>query len=653
MKTRRIVFWGLIVCLIFGSVFTVIYTKNLLETKLLTALGVQESNQEVSWDKIRTFNENGKRGVLIAEFSLIDSQSGDSIFYAHEIYLFTEDKLSALKDPSQIAIFINTPMIHLRENAKSTNNADLPDEAGSFSFQDMPSLYIHNLTIVNHNTDSIPTRIDGIHLKAVQQDKSYHINLRYKANNHNVFTVAQLRGNTSNFKIDSALIEIQGIRVCHFEYEHKHFKRAEDNYKLHVFNEMHAAEMNQFDQMTDRSFVDFDYQITSQNGDKSISGYCDAHINIPDSLMINFTHKINQNQTSNQSLADLDLVGSSGSIQWDYFLNHEGEIFDFSQQFISDFQTEIQIAENQLSLQSNGNFKSKANEFGVIRSVGEFENRVFTLYDNVDYELSIGGKENQTFLHVLSSQLNLDAEMQFNELRKSMHFNSGLNIDGMIHFSKLNIPKTGQTSSRNPLMQNNDDDFVLPDGFKKSNIQLSVVIDTLRQDSTLLSLQNDFFCQYQNEEIQFEGSINLVNQYSGKLQTRMGFSDGNLSGELFSDGIQIYNTKALPLIASNINFTKDTATLYAFKIPFQSQADELFVSKSVLRSDEFLLMLSGTMSADNQEFELGLSAPSGQFKGAAALLINAKTTKETSGLQTLILKVNRNQGKLKIKTEVN
>lgn len=652
MKVRRIVAWGLILILIIGSVFTVIYTKNLLESKILTALDIQESNQDVSWSKIRTFNENGKRGIQVAELSVINSQSGDSLFYAQKVILFTEDKISTFNDLAQIAIFVDSPIIHLHETTESNVDTDMSEELGSFSFQDMPSLYIYNLSIVNYNTDSLPTRIDGIYLKAVQNDKAWHINLRYKTKNQNFFTSAQLRGNTSKFKIDSALLEIQGIRVCHFEYEHNHFKRDKDNYKLHIFNQLLASEMNQFDRMIGSSFVDFNYHIASHDGAKSISGYCDAHINIPDSLILNFTHKINQNQTSNHSLADLDLISSSGSIDWEYLLNSESERFNFSQRFISDFQTEIQIGDNQLSFQSDGNFKSEANTYGEMLSVGEFKNQLNAIYDDIDYEIIIEGNGNQTVLNVLSSQLNLDAKLHFNEFKKSMHFDSGLNIDGVIHFSELRLPEKGQVPSKNSMMRLDDDKFVLPEVFKKSNIRLSVLIDTLRQDSTILSVQNDFFCQYQNEAIQLKGSINFMNQYSGKLQTNIDFSNGNLSGILFSDSVKIHNTSNLPLVASNIDFTKDTATLYAFEIPFQSKADELIVPKSVLRSDEFLLMLSGEMTIDDQHFELGLSAPSGQFKGAAALLINAKTTGKSSGLQTLILKVNRNQGKLNIKTEV-
>ncbi len=626
--------------------------KNKLEAKLTTVLDIQESDHDLSWKRIRSFKENGKRGIRISEISATNTQSGDSVFYAQEIIVFTKDKISGLKNPAQISIFIDSPTIHLYETESSQNNADLPEGTGNLSFHDMPSLYIRNLSIVNHNTDTIPQRIQGIHMQGVQQNKAWQIDVRYKANNQDFLCSAQLRGNTSNFKIDSAFISIQNIKICNFEYEHTHFKRAEDNYKLHIFNRLNAIENDQFKQMTDSSYIDYDYFISSQNGVKEITGYCNAHVNIPDSVQMNFSHTTQQNQISKQSQANLDFISSDGSINWDYSLHQNEDDFNFSQQFFSDLQTEIQVAKNLLSLKSKGDFQSKSIEHGQMQSRGGFNNNFYTVYDDVDCLLGINGTGNQTILSFRSSALNLDTEIRLLDIQKSLRFNSGLNMDGDIHLTSIELPEGKQKPKTNRILKPENQEFSIPTFLKEANIRLILKIDTLIQDKNIISLKNDFTGQYQNEIFQLTGSIDLTNQYVGSLKTNMEFSDGKLNGKLLSDGLQVNNTSSLPLISSSIDFTKDTAILHAFEIPFQSKENELIVQKSILRSDEFLLMLSGAMAAEHQNFELSLSAPSGQFKGAAALLIKAKTTEKTHGLQTLILKVNRDQGKLKIKTEV-
>lgn len=652
MKKGRIILWSMLLLLIFGSVFAVIYVKNKLETKLTSVLDIQESNHDIRWKKIRSFKANDKRGIRIVSLSATNTKNGDSVFYAKEIVFFTEDKLSEIKNPAQISIFIDSPSIHLREMETSQSDAEMPEESASLSFQDMPSLYIHNMSIVNYNTDTIPQRIQGIHMQAVQKQKAWQIDIRYKANNQNFLTSAQLRGNMSNFKIDSAFISTQNIKICNFEYEHTHFKRAEDNYRLHIFNQLQASDKKQFNQMSDSSYLDFDYLISSQNREKKIAGYCNAYINIPDSLQLNFSHTTNQNPISKASQASLDFTSLDGFINWDYSIRENENEFHFSQHFLSEFKTELQIAQNTLKLISVGDFQSKSSQQGQMQSRGSFNNTFQTVYDGVDYLLKINGTGNRSSLSLQSNALNLNADIKLFDIQKSLRFKQGIRMDGDIHLTSIELPTEKQKKRPNRNFSAENKEFKVPSQFKEADIKLDLKIDSLIQDNEIIALENMLSGQYQNEIFHLVGSIDLINQYVGSLKSKMEFSKGKLNGSLFSDGLQINNTKSLPLISSNIEFTKDTATLYAFEIPFQSKENELIVQKSILRSDEFLLMLSGTMTTDHQNFEIGLSASPRQFKGAAALLINAKTTKPSTGLQTLILKVNRDKGKFKIKTEV-
>jgi hypothetical protein len=642
----------MLLLLIFGSVFAVIYVKNKLETKLTSVIDIQESNHDIRWEKIRSFKANDTHGIRIVSLSAINIKTGDSLFHAKEIVFFTEDKLSEIKNPAQISIFIDSPTIHLHQTKTSQSDAEMPEESASLSFQDMPSLYIHNLSIVNYNTDTIPQRIQGINMQAVQEQKAWQIDIRYKANNQNILTSAQLRGNMSNFKIDSAFISTQNIKICNFEYEHTHFKRANDNYKLHIYNQLIATENERFNQMNDSSYLDFDYLISSQNGANKIAGYCNAYINISDSLNVNFSHTTNINQSSKASQASLDFTSLDGLINWDYSIKENESEFNFSQHFLSELETELQIAQNTLELSSNGDFQSKSTKHGQMQSQGRFHTNFQTVYDDIDYLLNINGAENRSILSLQSIALNLNAEINLLDIQKSLRFKQGIKMDGNIHLTRIELPNEKQKKRSNRNFNIENQEFKIPDYLKEADIKLALKIDSLIQENKTIALENTLSGQYQNEIFHLVSSIDLTNQYAGSLKSKMEFSNGKLNGSLFSDGLQINNTKSLPLISSNIEFTKDTATLHAFEIPFQSKENELIVQKSILRSDEFLLMLSGTMSTDHQNFELGLSAPSRQFKGAAALLINAKASKQTSALQTLILKVNRKNGKFKINTEV-
>jgi hypothetical protein len=652
MKKGRIILWSMLLLLIFGSVFAVIYVKNKFETKLTSVIDIQESNHDIRWEKIRSFKANDKRGIRIVSLSAINIKTGDSLFYAKEIVFFTEEKLSEIKNPAQISIFIDSPTIHLHETETSQSDAEMPEESASLSFQDMPSLYIHNLSIVNYNTDTIPQRIQGINMQAVQKQKAWQIDIRYKANNQNILTSAQLRGNMSNFKIDSAFISTQNIKICNFEYEHTHFKRADDNYRLHIYNQLIATENERFNQLNDSSYLDFDYLVSSQNGDKKITGYSNAYINIPDSLNVNFSHTTNQNPISKASQAHLDFASLDGFINWDYSIKENESELNFSQHFTSELKTELQIAQNTLELKSVGDFQSISNQHGQMQSRGNFYTNFQTVYDDIDYLLNISGAENRSILSLQSIALNLNAEINLLDIQKSLRFKQGIKMDGDIHLTSIELPDEKQKKRPNRNFSAENKEFKVPNQLKEADIKLDLIIDSLIQDNEIIALENTLSGQYQNENVHITSSMKLSNQFQGYLKTNIELSNGKLNGSLFSDGLQINNTKSLPLISSNIEFTKDTANIYAFKIPFQSKENELIVQKSILRSDEFLLMLSGTMTTDNQQLKLGLSAPSGQFKGAAALLINAKASKQTSGLQTLILKVNRKNGKFKINTEV-
>jgi hypothetical protein len=287
-----------------------------------------------------------------------------------------------------------------------------------------------------------------------------------------------------------------------------------------------------------------------------------------------------------------------------------------------------------------------------MQSRGNFYTNFQTVYDDIDYLLNISGAENRSILSLQSIALNLNAEINLLDIQKSLRFKQGIKMDGDIHLTSIELPDEKQKKRPNRNFSAENKEFKVPNQLKEADIKLDLIIDSLIQDNEIIALENTLSGQYQNENVHITSSMKLSNQFQGYLKTNIELSNGKLNGSLFSDGLQINNTKSLPLISSNIEFTKDTANIYAFKIPFQSKENELIVQKSILRSDEFLLMLSGTMTTDNQQLKLGLSAPSGQFKGAAALLINAKASKQTSGLQTLILKVNRKNGKFKINTEV-
>jgi len=638
--------------LIFGSILTVVSIKNIITDKFSEVLVIQESNQKLSWNKIRSFKENGKRGIQITELSSINTQTGDSIFYIKQIFIFADDKISSLKKPSQISFFIDSPIIHIRETDTPQAEPEIPEGTEGFSFQDMPSMYVRNLSIVNHSNDTLPKRIQGIYIKAVQHDKAWQMHVRYKENKYDFLVSAQLRGNSSNFKIDSASLAIQGIRICNFEYAHTHYKRADDNFELHIFNQLKAQEINPFRNFTDSSYLNYEYQISSQNGLKSISGYCNAQMHIPDSLNLDFSHNTQQNQTLKQSKANLDLTTYAGAIQWNYALHQKGKNFVFKQRFMSDLKTELKIGNSALSVKSNGDFFSQSDQNNKILSSGSFDNQIATVYDDKDYKLNIIGNGNHTVINLLSNALNLDTEIIFRNIYETIWFNNGIRMDGVVHFTRLELPEGKQSPKSNRMLKRETSEFSMSENLKKANIRLSVNIDTLIIDESIVSFNNTIQSQYQNEILNLSSSINLTGQYSGSLKSKMDFSDGLLNGSLFSDGLQINNAKSLPLISSNIDFANDTAIIYAFNIPFQSKEDKIIVQKSILRSDEFLLLLSGTMTAEHQNLELGLSAPAEKFKGAAAFIINTKSTGKETGLQTLILKVDRNQGKLKIKTEV-
>ncbi len=654
MKIRRFVFWTILLALLISLGVSVIHVKRNIQIRISEIIDSDSDFSEIEWDKVRFVHENNKRGIRIENLLIFEKFTEDSIFSARQVIFFIDGKVNKI-DESKFSVFVDSPVFHIsNELNQMSNDTDTILSIETFDFSEFPSIYINNMTIVYQNKGKTK-RYSGIHFKGEAKNKAYLLSLRVKNSikDRDFLAISRLSGNTKNIIIDSTSIFYQNIKICQIEMETYQHTRAENEYKFRIFNQLDSLDIQKIFTPNSNGYIAFDYQFESSGEEEISHGYFDSKIH-SDKEGFNYSilHRTHQSDGIDSMYFNLEAADSCGHISRSQTLISNPNDFQYTASLDNDYQRKIQI--DTMSFEINLKGKSNTNSFkqSNIQQIGNQLNAISL--NSPEFDMIIQHFQNNTkhTINFESKQDNWTGQIEHSDFRIHRLTNRTQAIKAKIHARSINIPDENDSKNMNTDLPKNKKNNSFAEAFNRLQIDFSLLVDSLLVDQKLLTTANEINAHIVNKNITLNSSMNFVNQYQGKINTHFISDENGSHGHIFSDGIAIYNQKAMPLISQNIKLKKDTAQFDAFDVKFITQGDSITILPTSIRNDEFLLHLSGNIHEEKQEISIGISAASNHFKGAAAMIIATKDKDENAAIKTVYLKVKREKGKTQINTEL-
>lgn len=654
MKIRRLVFWTILLALLISLGGTIIHVKQNIQTRISEIIDEEGNFSEIEWDKIRFVHENNKRGIRIENLLSFEKTSGDSIFSAKQVIFFIDGKLKQVNN-SNVSVFVDSPTFHLNKemNEMSSGNDSIPS-LETFDFNDLPSIYIKNMSIVYQN-EGKTLRYSGIHFMGEARNKAYHLSLRVKDSikDRDFLALSRLSGSTKNIIIDSTSIFYQNIRICQIEMETYHHARAENEYKLRVFNYLDSTDIKEIFTPDSKGYIAFDYRLESNENREIFKGYFDgAIVSNKEGFDYTIFHTKHQSADQDSMYFQLNISDSCGQISNSQKLIQNPDIFQYIVNIDNDYQRKLQIDTMSFEINLEGKSSIKSHNQSNIQQIGNQTNAVNI--NSPEFDLAIQHLQNNTehTIHLESKQDNWTGQIEHSDFRIHRLTNQVQAIKAKFHVQSINIPGDNDSKTMNSNLPQSKKNNSFADAFNRMKLDVSLLVDSLLFDNKLITTANEINTHIANENMTLNSSINLVNQYQGRINTQFISDENGSHGHIFSDGIAVYNQKAMPLISQNIKLKKDTAQFDAFDVKFIAQGDSITILPTSIRNDEFLLHLNGNIQEEEQDISIGISAASNRFKGAAALIIATKDKDKSAEIQTVYLNVKRKDGKTQINTEL-
>lgn len=654
MKIRRFVFWTILLALLIGLGASVIHVKRNIQTRITEFIDSDNDKIDIHWDKIRFIHENNKRGIRIENLLSFEKASGDSIFTAKQVIFFIDGKLKQVNN-SNFSVFVDSPTFHLNKemNEMSSGNNTIPS-LETFDFKDLPSIYINNMSIVSQN-EGKTMRYSGIHFMGEARNKAYHLSLRVKDSikDRDFLALSRLSGNTKNIIIDSTSFFYQNIRICQIELETYQHARAKNEYNFRIFNYLDSLDIKEIFTPQSKGFIAFDYRFVSNENHETFEGYFDGAI-VSDEEGYDYTISHTKHQYADQDSIYfyLDIKDTCGHISRSQKLIRTTDNFQYIAWLNNDYQREMQVRDMHFNINLKGKSNTKSLNQSNIQQSGNQLNTISL--NSPEFDIMIQHLQNNTehTIHFESKQDNWTGQIEHSDFRIHRLTDQVQTINAKFHVQSINIPGENDSKTMNSNLPQSKKNNSLADVFNRFKVDVSLLVDSLLVDNKLITTTNEINAHIANKNITLNSSINLVNQYQGKINTQFISDEGGSHGHIFSDGIAVYNQKAMPLISQNIKLKKDTAQFEAFDIKFITQGDSITILPTSIRNDEFLLHLNGNIQEEEQDISIGISAASNRFKGAAALIIATKDKDKNAEIQTVYLNVKRKDGKTQINTEL-
>ncbi|MEA3446837.1 MAG: hypothetical protein U9Q98_00085 [Bacteroidota bacterium] len=632
---------------------------NTLNRHLLQGTDKTVSRNDIEYEKVGFLWQKGKPAISFNGLLIRKSEtSNDTLFYAEHVVISTD-----LKHKSQhgtgIKIILLSPQIHLFPEDMSAKQ-DVPEMTERGNITSTPSILVANLSI-HYHTDPQTKVIEGIHLKVEPGHNNIHIQAKHRPSPEYSFhggTHFSARG--GYYSLDSSYINLNDVRLMNLNMQiHPHRRSTNDiaweawldstrleplstdSLQLQGYLAYHTTGKHTENTHHEQTSIDLFSRLTTAKG--SI-----------DTLMVQMDKQHNKT-LKNKSSASLFTLSATNYPSYMHLTTEHKHTPD-TLFHIFRHRADMNLADfnifNVLGLRGNMMAGYRYASYGNTKR-----------YISGNSEANIQWKHNQKTQYLTHHAGNTGSEWILTnsnrDLSVSVHLNHWFNhlfhdkladIDVDIRSNSLHIPESKTPSP--VYMPHADTKYTPADVFKNKNMSLSWLTDSLYHESKLLATDVNLLLNANNENMDVTMHSRICGNIHGPLTIHMqptlpqGFS-GNLS----STGLIIKDKSKIPLISRNLTLPPSTGSIEAFTLPF-TYIDNLFcIKNTTIRTSDFLLHVNGKGNTKNQHATLGITAPSGHFKGPAKRILKQKTLpSDSSVLNTVIFHVDRTNGKLHIKT---
>jgi hypothetical protein len=656
MKKRRILFYILFACFISLVGILSLQAVNNLNERLSKLVNEENSEIKINFQKFHFFNYDHKSGIIFQNILISDKETNDSIFSSKQIAIYLNNEKQSIN--KSIALLLKSPTLHVYQDKDFSEEKNISTELEKdISINDFPEINISNLEIIIHDSDTTIRRIHGIHIRGKKKNKKYLIQSKYKIKDEESTLLCSvlLSGDNKNFHIDSAYISVDDTRLVNFELDLRNYNRSKTEYFWRIHNNINGENCIPYYVTSGDSHIKYDISGLANDHEQITKGFFNSDLL--------FT-KNNTHSAINYNISIIDSTTISSSIfsvqkgDKKLFLSTERQISPnnklFSMDYISNLESKnINIGKgNNINGIFSGNYHIKLKDKNPTYISGNYLNTILLNYDGTDFKIKQENKKFGSEINISSSKAGFDAKISVINFIRSTLYSNGFNIDTYLNINKIQLALNNKSSNIKSLNIKQQNKNRISSSIKNSKFHFTISIDSILNEDKLLSKENNLLLDYNKGSFFASTSQTLTGNFKGKIESNSQTKNGIYEGKIFSKGIEITNQNKIPFISNNIKLTQSATSITDFEIPFKLDKDHIEIASSVLRSNEFLISISGKIKPEEQNITLGLSAQTSRFKGASNFIVNTKTQNKSGEISTILLLLKRKNGKFDIKTDV-
>lgn len=659
MKTRRLIFYLSLLAfgiLVFGLAYVGIKSVN---QNISEIVGDDGGTGNISRAGIRIIHKHGQIGISIKDVLITREENHEDTLFFAEYLLVSSSPNFFNSEPSRYKLIALSPQMHVYpQQEEITDSIEIPEELPEF--KNAPSMYISDLSIHIHRQGRTVTA-KHLHIRGKPTNTNYELELKYEQDsNLSLHAGTKLSRSGKLRHLDSSFLNLNDTRLANFsviltEREGKGTDISWHAWLDSTFLDDFSVQNVQYSgQMAFHSVGNHTSGEKSSTTDLSLSGNLKSSHGKIDSIMIRYQGRSHFSPEDSVCVSDLLCLIRSGTsharLHSDYRQEREGKKYSFTHTAKVQPEDLNIFSRVQLPETWESSYHAGFSENGSEKITGR--SRVAAQISNKGKAISIKQQADDKGSRWMLSTNDFQGSADISGLFASLVKNKTTTADIKIRQQKMHIPKHKHTGAG----------FTFPESEKKPAIArpdlngyLQWRVDSLFYDSMLISTKNDLHLHHTDKQVKLSFGLYSERNINGPILfslTKAGKK--KYSGDLSSPGLQVKNQQKLPLLRNNLKLNKSSIRIQKFSLPFHAHGDSLSLQTSSIRTEGYMLHLKGFGTTEHQSMNLGITAPAGKFTGMAGRLLQSKSvcTHSATDLQTVLLLIDRKNGKVKIKTQV-
>ncbi|MFW5805155.1 MAG: hypothetical protein ACOCVX_01375 [Bacteroidales bacterium] len=661
MKKTRIMLI-LLICLIGFIVPAYFITRSGIKTFYKQFFPMSDelvSRKDIEYENMGFLWQNGNPALSFKGFLVKKSpDSRDTLFYA-EHFVISANLKPKNKHGTGVKLILLSPQIHIYPDSIS-GKQEVSEMPAHGEIKTSPTLYVTNLSIHDHTSEKSRV-IHGIHLKVEPVSNSIHIQAK-----HQSFPGYLFHGGTyfsaqdGHYYFDSSFVDLNDVRLTNLNLHIQTHRRSASDITWETWLDSTRLEPFSTSSLQIKGFIKYhssgsysDYG-NSENTHGQLICSLGSDSGKIDTMRILVNRKKSSSYNTNNlaSKLKLDITSHDSFMHIHTVHNRKEESVTQRIRHVADMNAEDINVLKAFTLQGNIDADYKYYTTGTTggQTMGYSEADIqMQHFHNTNHISHSAGEWGSKWIYT-SSKNDLSVAVNLDDIFDHIFLNgktAAINTD--IQIRSLNIPGSKRTRQ----IQMSDNEIKIPrvDFLKKLDMSFSILADTLYYDSKLLATNNIIKINSLCKETDFTGHFHVCKNINGPLTLDIqGQSMQGFIGNISTTGLTIKDKNRLPLISRNIKLEPAPGIVKGFEIPFSYDGKNFSIERTSIKTSDFLLHLSGTGNKENQQFTLGLTAPTQHFTGPAKRILKQKSDSTSKDLNTVFMHINRDMGSVNIKT---